>query len=290
MKRLLRFVLASLTCTIAAPALADGTATAGGSVVEVVSASRGSMSERALAFTKPELDTSVAYDATGLVLERDFFDATFESGIIYLLKPIEGQVTGAVFLGRANSTYTAYDKWEAKSIARFTKKESRTLADVSDKMVLQFIGDDTLARIQKQPKIAPSRADEAKAVFAEHMKMLDAAELPYEISMLAWVVDPRPGNSFFWARYAAPSSKQGWLWYLWSGPGPDVDPKPGANPKDPIVQANASARSRASGDLMNVFFGFNAPQPRFETWSQAKSRFARIAWYRSPKPWIAPSS
>src|SRR5712691_7287922 len=82
------------------------------------------------AASKTERDMAATYAAanyasvSNLVLKRDAATFTLKSGEIYFLAPVQGRVTGAVFIGEGELTLVPPTEVEKRSLQLFTDAPS----------------------------------------------------------------------------------------------------------------------------------------------------------------------
>ena len=86
-----------------------------------------------------------AYTVKDLVLKRDAAEFTFQSGKFYLVAPVNGKVTGAVFVGSGQFTLTPPIAAEAVALSRMTKQPAMT--ERFETAVLRFT-DNTAAELK----------------------------------------------------------------------------------------------------------------------------------------------
>jgi hypothetical protein len=102
-----------------------------------------------------------AVSVTQLALERDVFRFRFERGAFQFLAPVEGRVTGAVFVGEGSWELRPALEVERRHLALLTGQPNlEVLSDRFDSLVL-FFTDDTEAEIRgggTETDIAPGRA------------------------------------------------------------------------------------------------------------------------------------
>src|SRR5207248_11786069 len=84
-----------------------------------------------------------------LVLRRDAATFTLRSGEVYFLPPVEGRVTGAVFVGEGEFGLTPPVEYEKRSLALFTGEPSIT--EQFTKLTLRFT-DKTYEEIKSSPQ------------------------------------------------------------------------------------------------------------------------------------------
>jgi hypothetical protein len=85
----------------------------------------------------------------GLVLKRDAATFTLRSGEVYFLPPVEGRVTGAVFVGEGEFSLTPPVEYEKHSLSLFTGEPSIT--EQFTKLTLRFT-DKTYEEIKASPQ------------------------------------------------------------------------------------------------------------------------------------------
>ncbi len=91
--------------------------------------------------------TDQAAKVNHLVLKRDAGELVFETGTLYLLQPIGGQVMGALFRGTGTFNFSAPIAIEQERLKLFRK--STTVAEPFEDVVLLF-ADSTLAELRRQ--------------------------------------------------------------------------------------------------------------------------------------------
>lgn len=85
---------------------------------------------------------------TNFVLKRDVGTFTFKSGTFYLLAPVAGKVTGAVFVGEGEFTLMPPIPAECRTLSLFTKDPKPGITESFTTVVLRFT-DDTAEQIKK---------------------------------------------------------------------------------------------------------------------------------------------
>jgi hypothetical protein len=109
-------------------------------------------------------------DVNNLVLARDVCKNTLKSGAIYFLPPVEGRVTGGVFIGEGELQMTPVLLIEQKNLSIFTGGPSIT--EQFNKMVLRFT-DSTYDEIKKQAGVKTGPANSgAQSVLDNHRNLL----------------------------------------------------------------------------------------------------------------------
>src|SRR2546423_10742589 len=119
-------------------------------------------------------DFSGEYAAVGnLVLRRDAATFTLRSGEVYFLPPVEGRVTGAVFVGEGEFGLTPPVEYEKRSLALFTGEPSIT--EQFTKLTLRFT-DKTYEEIKASPQARMARggpqAARARDIYRDIQELL----------------------------------------------------------------------------------------------------------------------
>src|SRR2546423_8891295 len=119
-------------------------------------------------------DFSGEYAAvSNLVLRRDAATFTLRSGELYFLPPVEGRVTGAVFVGEGEFSLTPPVEYEKRSLALFTGEPSIT--EQFTKLTLRFT-DKTYEEIKASPQAKMGRcgpqSSRARDIFRNNQGLL----------------------------------------------------------------------------------------------------------------------
>jgi hypothetical protein len=148
--RILLITLVSAVCILTAlqigftqataPQTPDSSKTTGDALYQVIRR-KGSLSE--------DFNGAVA-TVNGLVLKRDAATFKFNSGEIYFLTPIEGQMIGAVFLGDVEMRVVPPTDVEKRSLEFFTGSNEQ--ADHFSRLVMRFT-DKTFEEIKQAPGV-----------------------------------------------------------------------------------------------------------------------------------------
>ncbi len=123
---------------------------------------------------KGDQEFSGAYaSVSNLVLKRDAATFTLKSGEIYFVTPIEGRITGGVFIGDGLMTLVPPTANEKRSLQLFTDEPS--ISEVFSHLVLRFT-DKTFDEIKGSPnaKIATGgpQSSRAKDLYRENQQLL----------------------------------------------------------------------------------------------------------------------
>jgi hypothetical protein len=110
---------------------------------------------------------------SNLVLKRDAATFTFKSGEIYFLRPVEGRVTGGVFVGEGELALTPPTEIERQSLAIFA--DGPTLTEQFTTLVMRF-SDRTFDEVKASPaaRIAQGgpQAERARGLYRENQTLL----------------------------------------------------------------------------------------------------------------------
>src|SRR5882672_9024813 len=87
-------------------------------------------------FYKTGLDTSKAYAVTDLTLKKDTVTLLLKHGTVFLMQPIDGAVTGAVFIGDGVATTTPPNGMERYMLRKYSGSD--TLNEPFTEAVLRF--------------------------------------------------------------------------------------------------------------------------------------------------------
>ena len=110
---------------------------------------------------------------SGLVLRRDAATFTLRSGEIYFLPPVDGRVTGAVFIGEGEMKLTPPVEHEQRSLSLFTGEPSIT--EQFTRLTLRFT-DKTYVEVKASPQARMStngpQAQSARDAFRDNQELL----------------------------------------------------------------------------------------------------------------------
>jgi hypothetical protein len=150
-----------------------------------------------------------------LVLQRDVATFTFRSGRFYFLSPVNGRVTGGVFVGDGNMTLAPASPTEQQSLSHLTKEPK---FDDGFTHLMVYFTDTTYDDIKKQAQMSTGDPKEGAGPLDDANSAL-RTKLHHNLQarILQDVLSDRPGELFV----AFPKSKRyGRLLYA-------VDPFPG---------------------------------------------------------------
>ena len=121
-----------------------------------------------------EADFAKTYaSVNGLVLNREGAKFTLRSGEIYFLSPVEGRVTGAVFIGDGEMTMVPPTDYEKNSLKIFTGEPSIT--EQFSSLVIRFT-DDTFAEVSSSPNAKMGeggpQSSKARGLFRDNQELM----------------------------------------------------------------------------------------------------------------------
>ena len=118
-------------------------------------------------------DFSEYATVNNLVVKRDAATFTLRSGELYFLPPVQGRVTGAVFIGDGEFTLTPPVEYEKHSLSLFTGQPSIT--EQFTKLTLHFT-DRTYEEIKASPQarmaMNGAQAERARAIYHDNQELL----------------------------------------------------------------------------------------------------------------------
>jgi hypothetical protein len=121
-------------------------------------AAKAANTQSAYAALRSDLPGSEGVMVKNFTLEREGGKFTFEQGDFYFYAPVEGRVTGAVFVGKGGFDLTGQDMVQQRALALLTKKSS--MQEEFTTLVLRF-ADDTADEIRKA-SVGASKAPPAE--------------------------------------------------------------------------------------------------------------------------------
>ncbi|HXT64874.1 MAG TPA: carboxypeptidase regulatory-like domain-containing protein [Pyrinomonadaceae bacterium] len=113
------------------------------------------------------------FTVNNLVLKKDAATFTLKSGELYFLAPVEGRVTGAVFLGDGELTLIPPTESEKSSLAIFI--DDKVLTEQFNELVLRFT-DKTFEELKASPNASPnatgSQAGKARDAYRDKQSLM----------------------------------------------------------------------------------------------------------------------
>ena len=113
------------------------------------------------------------FTVNNLILKKDAATFTLKSGELYFLAPVEGRVTGAVFLGDGELTLTPPTESEKSSLSIFI--DDKVLTEQFNELVLRFT-DKTFEELKASPNASPnpagSQAAKARDAYREKQSLM----------------------------------------------------------------------------------------------------------------------
>src|SRR5678815_3445983 len=110
--------------------------------------------------SKIRLDRAQVYSVRDITLDRDIFSITLNRGTIAFTEPVDGKVTGAVFVGSGDILAIPSDAIEKRQLFRYTK--SALLSEHFETAVFRFtdgLQDDLLKEYRKHAPETPDVSD-----------------------------------------------------------------------------------------------------------------------------------
>ncbi len=198
----------------AAPAATPPAATAGapaGSAVDYAK-DRDAIFD---AFYKTGLDTSTAYAVSNLPVKKDNMTLLLKQGTVFLMKPIAGEITGAVFLGDGEASMTPPNRMERYMLKKYSGAE--TLREPFSDAVFRF-SDGThkeLIAAARPDSAGTPQAGRAGEIFKDRNEWLDGTRsFQLEMQFLESRISDLKGQDFFLADFH--STKHNWVTYIYN--------------------------------------------------------------------------
>jgi len=121
-----------------------------------------------VALTKVVLDTGSAVRLDNFTLKKDCAEITFSKGTLYLAEPMEGQVTGAAYVGSGRIKVSLPDDIEREQLEKYTEKTS--FDEPFTNAFFRF-DDDTASQFNLEPGVG-GEAAAAREIFKSRGKAL----------------------------------------------------------------------------------------------------------------------
>jgi hypothetical protein len=152
-----------------------------------------------------------------VVLARPDATFTLKKGTFYPAEPLEGVVTGGVFLGEGEVVFRASQAADRNVFGIRTQQWlGRTTEEYKgkfDKLVLRF-DDRTLEELGDGRPDAPGSLDEAESLWKDKNNDMDDMSLQLEMDYLEMLLNGLQGRTFFVAHFD--TAEDGWLSYLYN--------------------------------------------------------------------------
>ncbi len=166
------------------------------------------------AFYQTGLDTSTGYSVTNVSIKKDTMTILLKQGIVLLMQPIGGEITGAAFVGDGEASMTPPNRTQRFMLNKYSGAE--TLKEPFTEAVFRF-GDGTDRTIRALGKSAPAAgASVAQAVsfFKDRNQWIDGTRsLQLEMRFLENRLSRLKDRDFFLADLH--TVKHDWLTYLY---------------------------------------------------------------------------
>lgn len=147
---------------------------------------------------KNSIDASAVYKVRELTLAREDVRFYFTEGVLAFLEPLEGRVTGALFVGEGELLLIPPDAAEKRNLARFTG--APVLNEKLSSAYLRFT-DDTAKRLLEGLRRGEGQERLSGSEFAEQWDpVVQNLNLIYDLRLLADLLAAQPPAPFFAAR------------------------------------------------------------------------------------------
>ncbi len=134
-----------------------------------------------------------AVSISDFTLKRDAAHFQLNSGTVCFLAPVEGKVTGAIFVGRGRLLLTAPVSSEQRSLKLLTREEE--FSESYERMVLRFT-DNTYDEIKKAGKPGSTSPCDAALLGETQHTMRKKLHYNLDARILQDVLSPQPGGFF----------------------------------------------------------------------------------------------
>lgn len=120
-------------------------------------------------FSGVGLDLETPLQVNDVTLKKDTLELHFNSGVLYLAEPIEGEITGAIFEGEGTMTLTLLNEMEKKALQR--EYGSDTLREPFTQVVMRF-NDDSAVALREMARPASQAPEDPSKTWAARNKIL----------------------------------------------------------------------------------------------------------------------
>jgi len=134
-----------------------------------------------------------AVSVSGFTLKRDAAHFQLNSGTVCFFAPVEGKVTGAIFVGEGRLLLTPPIPTEQRSLMLLTKELE--FSETFNRMVLRFT-DSTYDELKKEGKPAAAGACDAGLIGEGQHTMRKKLHYNLDARLLQDVLSPQPGGFF----------------------------------------------------------------------------------------------
>ena len=167
------------------------------------------------AFYSTGLDATTPYGVSSLAIKKDSMTLLLKHGLLFFMKPIAGEVTGAVFLGDGEASMTPPNPMERFMLKKYSGNE--ILTEPFTEAVFRFsdgTDKELRAAIHSDPSGAPQAAHAAD-ILKDRNEWLDGTRsFHLEMQFLENRISGLQGQDFFLADFH--SVKHDWLTYLFN--------------------------------------------------------------------------
>lgn len=151
-----------------------------------------------VALTRVALDTGSAARLDDFTLKRDCLEITFSKGTLYLAEPVDGMVTGAVFVGNGRMKVSLPDDIEREQLEKYT--DERELEQTFANAFFRF-DDDTAEQFALESGAGVGDAAAAREIFRERGEALRNLKNNVEFDMLVHRLSGRPRGGTFYGEF-----------------------------------------------------------------------------------------
>jgi hypothetical protein len=165
-------------------------------------------------FYKTGLDTETAYAVSNLALKKDNVTILLKQGTVFLMRPIEGEMTGAAFVGDGVATMTPPNRMARYMLAKYSGGD--TLNEAFTEAVFRFTdgSQKMLLALARPDPVGAAQAARASDIFKDRNGWLDGTR-PFhtEMQFLESRISGLTGVDFFVADLH--TIKHDWLTYVY---------------------------------------------------------------------------
>jgi hypothetical protein len=154
------------------------------------------------------LDTGSAYQVRDLSIQRDNMTLVLETGTVFLMQPIDGEITGLAFIGEGVARMTPPNRTESYMLQR--EYGAARLDEPFGEAVIRFCDDTEELILRHGTPVAPAGAERAAEIFRERNGWLNGRRsLALEARYLELRLSGLAGLDYFVAEFR--SARHGWL-------------------------------------------------------------------------------
>ncbi len=159
-----------------------------------------------VALTKVGLDSGSAARLENFTLKRDCLELTLKSGTLFFAEPVEGQVTGAVYVGSGRIKVSLPDDIEREQLEKYIDK--RTLDEPFTNAFFRF-DDDTASLFTMEAGAGGADAGKARDLFKNRGAALSNLKNNVEFDILIHRSSGAPHGGTFYGEFD--TGEHGWV-------------------------------------------------------------------------------